>query len=927
MHPYPLDLTFIPHSMGWVNMQKTPTYEQLEKKVADLERQLEKAKSRLAAEAKKRQAPGGGDGQTDPGKKVKSRPRKSGTPDITGREALQEKIEKEAALNAALAAIFTPLTRTFSAIEDITKTVLEKALDLTGSGHGYVSEIDPQTGNNVCHTLTEMMEGQCQVPVEGDKISFPSNPDGLYSGLWGHSLNTAQPFFTNSPHTHPAIRGLPPGHIPLKNFLSVPVLLENTPVGQIALANKPGGFLQEDLEMTTRLAGIYALAVQRFRMESALVQSERFAKKVIESSLNGIYIYDLIQEKIVFSNKRFSLLTGYTLDSFNGMGTKDYFNLFHPQDKARLETYLENIQNATDEDILEIEYRYKSASGQWLWCFSRAAVFERSPDGTVRQFIGTFQDMTDRKQFEIKLQKQKFDLGERVKELKCLYDIAHLSRDIHLPAEEMLQKIARRIPKALLYPQVTRARITIKAHSPAPAIMNGKNLWTTMPCNHVVHSSKTSPPPASFEDYWVISGAIHVNKNKVGVLDVYYPKQGYSSFLKERKPFIKAIAGLIGSVLEQKQGQKAIEKSNLILEKVLDESPFGIAMYEVETGQCFKANQLMGTIAGGDRAYVLSKNFKTDPDLIAIWKKWGMLEKLKAAIRDNTRQRLEVSGLSTLGNPMNLDCYITPVRVNDFRYILFSVHDISDFKKLQRDLTDAKKGAEIANQAKSEFLASMSHELRTPLNAIIGFSEVLYDQYFGPLNDKQKEYVDHILTSGRHLLSLINDILDLSKIEAGKLKLSLTCQELTPLLEDSLVMIKQKAMKHGIEVNLIVNPEDADLRVQTDARAFKQIMFNLLSNAAKFTPDNGAIEVEAKTYENEVRISVLDTGIGIEKRHQDRIFEEFYQVPVQKGSRAQGTGLGLSLAKKLVEMHDGKIWAKSRGQKFGTMIVFSLQAC
>jgi signal transduction histidine kinase len=218
----------------------------------------------------------------------------------------------------------------------------------------------------------------------------------------------------------------------------------------------------------------------------------------------------------------------------------------------------------------------------------------------------------------------------------------------------------------------------------------------------------------------------------------------------------------------------------------------------------------------------------------------------------------------------------------------------------------------------------MSHELRTPLTAIIGFSQVLGDRLFGDLNDKQIEYIKDIEAGGEHLLGLINDILDLAKIEAGKMELELSPVEIKDLLEHCFVMIKEKCIKRRIALELVTAENVNGLQVSADARKLKQVMYNLLSNASKFTPAGGRILVEAKADEKAATISVQDTGIGIEPGLLEKIFEEFFQVEGGTKDKTPGTGLGLSLARKLVELHGGRIWAESQGLGSGSRFSFEI---
>ena len=241
--------------------------------------------------------------------------------------------------------------------------------------------------------------------------------------------------------------------------------------------------------------------------------------------------------------------------------------------------------------------------------------------------------------------------------------------------------------------------------------------------------------------------------------------------------------------------------------------------------------------------------------------------------------------------------------------------------RLFREIEDKNRQIEAANQHKSEFLANMSHELRTPLNAIIGFSEVLGERLFGELNEKQAEYADDILSSGRHLLLLINDILDLSKVEAGRMELELTLFDLPLAIDNALTLIRERATRHGIRLHHSVDKRLGE--VVGDERKIKQILLNLLSNAVKFTAEGGRVDVDAVLGKDAVEISVSDTGFGIAPEDHETIFEEFRQVGADYARKREGTGLGLTLTRKFVEMHGGKIWVDSELGK-GSRFTFTL---
>jgi signal transduction histidine kinase/CheY-like chemotaxis protein len=246
-----------------------------------------------------------------------------------------------------------------------------------------------------------------------------------------------------------------------------------------------------------------------------------------------------------------------------------------------------------------------------------------------------------------------------------------------------------------------------------------------------------------------------------------------------------------------------------------------------------------------------------------------------------------------------------------------AIHNARVFRQLE----DKSRQLEVASRHKSEFLASMSHELRTPLNAVIGFSDVLLERMFGDLNMRQDEYLRDIRDSGQHLLELINEILDLSKVEAGRMELDPAHVALSPVLEHGLAMVRERAERTGISLELTTDP--ALDTVWADELKLKQVVLNLLTNAVKFTEAGGSVTVSARRNGDVAEVTVRDTGVGIADEHRERIFEAFQRGGRGVRTSTEGTGLGLTLSRRIVELHGGRLWMESEVGK-GSLFSFSL---
>jgi PAS domain S-box-containing protein len=370
---------------------------------------------------------------------------------------------------------------------------------------------------------------------------------------------------------------------------------------------------------------------------------------------------------------------------------------------------------------------------------------------------------------------------------------------------------------------------------------------------------------------------------------------------------------IIHDITNRKQAEKALQESERKFRNYVTNAPHGIFITDANAN-CLEINKTACMLTGYSEEELTGMNFN---DLMAQESR-EKAHKNFIDLKNNGFASVELLFVHNDGIVywLRLDAS----KLSETRYLVFA-SDITEKKKAEHSLINGKMMAEENSRIKSEFLANMSHELRTPLTAIIGFSDLLNIQYSGELNSKQLEFVDHISKSGKHLLNVINDILDLSKIEAGKMELECEYFSVAELIDEVQKSLYPLAIRKSIEVSINNNNKDTELFA--DRLKFKQIMYNLLNNAIKFTPDNGMISVVVKRTGKTIEVSVSDTGIGIPAYMQEKIFDPFVQVDASSKRKYGGTGLGLALTKRFVEMHNGKLWVESEEDK-GSTFTFTL---
>ncbi len=517
-------------------------------------------------------------------------------------------------------------------------------------------------------------------------------------------------------------------------------------------------------------------------------------------------------------------------------------------------------------------------------------------------------DISESKRLQRDYARQAYMLRERVKELNCLYGLSRLVEQDGMSIEELLQATTGLIPPAWQYPDITRARIEYRGFE------------------YETEGFRETP--------WAQVSTIWVNGKALGRLLVCYlaqrPESDEGPFMQEERNLIDAVAQRLGHALEQKWADEALRESESRYRNLFDYANDSIFILDPQTGKFLDVNENAAMRLGYSRAELLQLS---TADISAAGgggqtsQREGMLnEKPDGALDENGGAIFETVHRKKNGAEMPVEISRRLLDHGGRRVFLSISRDITERKRTQAELQQARDTAERASRAKSEFLANMSHELRTPLNAIIGFAQVLQEQVFGKLENRQAEYAGDILDSGRHLLDLINDILDFSKIEAGKLELESAVFNLEETLVSVAKMFQRHAEKKGLGFDYHADP-DVPKYILGDALRIRQVLLNLLNNAVKFTR-KGSIRFEVGVRKRggngpRLGIRISDTGIGIDRGKLAAIFDSFAQADNSTARQFGGSGLGLAISKRLVEMMKGRISVESAPGK-GSVFDFDL---
>ena len=800
----------------------------------------------------------------------------------------QAALNRRSLVDAALAELSAKLLEPGTRIEEVAAMVLRHAQHLTDSKHGFVASLDPNTGDHVAHTLTAMMGEACRIEVPDQQLVFPARPDGTYAGLWGHALNTRHAFFTNAPADHHAAQGLPTGHVALQCYLAVPALVGNELLGQIALANAPGGYSDESLATLRRLAELYGLFLWQWRAKAALAQSERRFRGLLENASDIVAELDP-DGRCTYLSPNWTGLSRRPVSDGLGEAFESYV---HPEDIAAFRAFLAQIHRS-GEPAGDLDYRTPLPDGSLRWYSAKSSAL-RDADGTMVGWLLIARDITDRKRQEqaLSASEERLRLALDAAQIGVFdWDIARERLNWSRPHEQVFGFEPGGFPG-------TFDAFHRRVHPDDAPGLKAEIDRCIAARDGFTREFRVVWPDGS--NHWVVGTGEFEFDDASG------------------KPL--RMRGVVLDATARRQAEQALRESEAGFRALFEQGVDGILLLTPDH-RFLDANPSALAMLGYAREELLLHRL---PDILA----------------DHENQRLDdVVRVMMAGEPRRgtwihrrqdgslFPAEVTARKLTGQRYYAI-LRDLTEQTanqaELERhrehledlvaertyELAEARKQAETASQAKSLFLANMSHEIRTPMNAILGLTHLLSRSTVSP---EQRERLNKIEAAGHHLLSIINDILDLSKIEAGKLELVHSNMALDTLLDQVRSLISDAARAKGLAVS--VEAPSNRLWFRSDATRLRQALLNYAGNAVKFT-ERGLITLRGRLLEDRgdellLRFEISDTGIGIAADKLARLFQAFEQADASTTREHSGTGLGLAITRRLAQLVGGEVGAES----------------
>ena len=646
---------------------------------------------------------------------------------------------------------------------------------------------------------------------------------------------------------------------------------------QVGALNQGGDeFLSKPVEpahLSSRVAS-WARRSRELRHRREQLQAMLREREQEHQALNHHAIVSIADAagNITYVNDMFCRISGYAREELLGRNHRMLKSSTHPDS-----LYHEMWETIASGRVWSGEVCNRRKDGGFYWVESTITPFVDA-EGLPYQYVSLRTDITETKRIQQEAERQARERGERIKEAHCLEAVFEVLMDESLADEELLGRVVDLIPSGWTVPEETVARICF-----------GSSCYSTIGFAETARYI-TAPIPYHQDGKYAVEVFRKVSDDHIG-----------EAFKPEEHTLLTKIAQQIGLIMARRHEQREQTVFAHIIDSVVD----GVVVIDGE-GTIRQANPAACGIFGYEQAAVLGHNISMLMPEPHRSQHDGYLHRyLSTGNASLLNRQVEVTALRADGAEFLMEITVTQISLGDAPYFVGLLRDITVRKEEEQALVEAREEAERANQAKSEFLSSMSHELRTPMNAIIGFSQLL--EYDDALDEEQQDNVQEILKAGNHLLELINEVLDLARVESGRLSLSLEAVALGPVVEECLSLTEALARQHGIELHYDT-PEE--VWVRADRTRLKQVLLNLLTNAVKYNREQGEVHLRFEVREDRLRLRVTDTGHGIPPEKLEGLFEPFNRLGAENGE-VEGTGIGLTITRRIMEMMGGSVEVES----------------